>query len=59
MHIWRAAAGWALSRCPRQPVGPVATLIERDNDIPAFAVMLAEANRAEGMLRTQAASMPA
>ncbi len=54
-----ADAVWALYRYALQRVGPVATLIERDNDIPAFAVMLAEANRAEGMLRTQAASMPA
>ena len=54
-----ADAVWALYRYALQRVGPVATLIERDNDIPAFAVMLAEANRAEDMLRAQAASMPA
>lgn len=31
-------------------VGPVATLIERDNDIPAFPVLLAEARHAEAMM---------
>ena len=32
-------------------IGPVASLIERDNDIPAFAVLLAEAKHADGLLR--------
>lgn len=31
-------------------VGPIATLIERDNDIPAFPVLLAEARHAEAMM---------
>lgn len=31
-------------------VGPVATLIERDNDIPAFPVLHAEARQAEAMM---------
>lgn len=31
-------------------VGPVATLIERDNDIPSFAVLHAEARHAEAMM---------
>lgn len=46
-----AEAVWALYRYALRRVGPVATLIERDNDIPAFAVLLAEAKTAEGMLR--------
>lgn len=46
-----AEAIWALYRYALRRVGPVATLIERDNDIPAFAVLLAEAKKAEGMLR--------
>ena len=46
-----AEAVWALYRYALRRVGPVATLIERDNDIPAFAVLLAEARKAEGMLR--------
>lgn len=47
-----AEAVWALYRYALKRVGPVATLIERDNDIPAFEVLLAEARNAEGMLRT-------
>ena len=54
-----AEAVWALYRHALQRVGPVATLIERDNDIPAFEVLLAEAKSAEGMLRTQDARVPA
>ncbi len=46
-----AEAVWALYRHALRHVVPVATLIERDNDIPAFAVLLAEARKAEGMLR--------
>ncbi len=46
-----AEAVWALYRHALRRVGQVATLIERDNDIPAFAVLLAEARKAEGMLR--------
>lgn len=45
-----AEAVWALYRYALRRVGPVATLIERDNDIPAFAVLLAEAKKAENML---------
>lgn len=45
-----AEAVWALYRYALRRVGPVATLIERDNDIPAFAVLLAEAMKAENML---------
>lgn len=46
-----AEAVWALYRHALRRVGQVATLIERDNDIPAFSVLLAEAKKAEGMLR--------
>ena len=31
-------------------IGPVATLIERDNQVPAFNVLLAEAQQAEALL---------
>ena len=54
-----AEAVWALYRYALQRVGPVATLIERDNDIPAFEVLLAEARVAEGLLRTQDARVTA
>ncbi len=55
-----AEAVWALYRYALQRVGPVATLIERDNDIPAFEVLLAEARNAESMLRAAAcAGVPA
>ncbi len=33
-----------------QQLGPLPTLIERDNDIPAFPVLLAEARRAEAVM---------
>ena len=45
-----AEAVWALYRYALRRVGQVATLIERDNDIPAFSVLLAEARKAENML---------
>ena len=45
-----AEAVWALYRHALRRVGQVATLIERDNDIPAFSVLLAEARKAENML---------
>ena len=34
--------------------GPVATLIEWDNDVPAFDVLLAEAQKADAMLAAEA-----
>jgi len=34
-------------------------LIERDNDIPAFAVLLAEAQHAEGLLHGTRKGVPA
>jgi uncharacterized protein (UPF0276 family) len=33
-----------------QRIGPVATLIERDNQVPAFEVLLAEAQQADELL---------
>lgn len=41
-----AQAVWALYDVALALTGPVATLIERDNDIPAFAVLCAEAMEA-------------
>lgn len=41
-----AQAVWALYDAALVLTGPVATLIERDNDIPAFAVLCAEAMEA-------------
>jgi uncharacterized protein len=38
---------WELYRYTLGLMGPVATLIERDNDIPSFAVLAAEARQAE------------
>ncbi|MNE84779.1 hypothetical protein D3C80_1817160 [compost metagenome] len=49
-------AVWALYRETLQRLGPVPTLIERDNDIPPLAVLLREAERAEGLLRNEAAA---
>lgn len=43
---------WALYQGALQRTGPVATLIERDNDIPAFAALASEAGRADRMLRS-------
>jgi len=45
-----AEAVWELYRFALQRVGPQPTLIERDHDIPALAVLLAEAQRADGLL---------
>jgi uncharacterized protein (UPF0276 family) len=43
---------WALYGEVIARTGPVPTLIEWDNDVPAFAVVLAEAARADAMMRT-------
>lgn len=43
-------AVWALYRQALERVGPVATLIERDNQVPAFSVLLAEAHQADTLL---------
>jgi len=50
-------AVWALYRQVLAKIGPVATLIERDNQIPAFAVLLAEAEQAQHLLQ-QAGERP-
>ena len=47
-----ARAVWALYRFTLERTGPQPTLIERDNDIPAFPVLLAEAQQAEKLLHT-------
>ena len=44
-------AVWALYQHTLRRIGPMATLIERDNQLPAFAVLLAEAGQAERLLR--------
>lgn len=44
-------AVWNLYRQVLQRIGAVATLIERDNQVPAFAVLLAEAQQADALLR--------
>lgn len=45
-----AQAVWDLYRFTLERTGPLPTLIERDNDIPAFPVLLAEALQAEELL---------
>jgi uncharacterized protein len=42
---------WALYRHALSLAGPVATLIEWDNDVPAFPVLHAEARKADAILR--------
>ena len=43
---------WALYARTLQRFGPVPTLIEWDNDVPALATLVAEAQHAEALLRT-------
>jgi uncharacterized protein (UPF0276 family) len=43
-------AVWALYRQVLERVGPIATLIERDNQLPAFSVLHAEAHQADEWL---------
>ncbi|MCP1483906.1 uncharacterized protein (UPF0276 family) [Pseudomonas fluorescens] len=43
-------AVWDLYRQVLERIGPVATLIERDNQVPAFNVLLAEAQQADDFL---------
>jgi len=52
-------AVWELYRYTLECTGPLPTLIERDNDIPAFPVLLAEAHRAERMMRAEVLAGPA
>lgn len=42
---------WSLYGTVLSWVGPVATLLERDNNVPALAVLLAEAGRAQAMMQ--------
>ncbi|WP_044872379.1 DUF692 domain-containing protein [Pseudomonas sp. LFM046] len=49
------AAVWALYRETLERLGPLPTLIERDNDIPAFEVLAEEAARADRLLQREAA----
>ena len=44
-------AVWALYRRVLERTGPIATLIERDNRLPAFSVLYAEARQADEYLR--------
>jgi uncharacterized protein (UPF0276 family) len=43
-------AVWALYRQVLERVGPIATLIERDNQLPAFSLLHAEARQADELL---------
>ncbi|WP_409319133.1 DUF692 domain-containing protein [Pseudomonas sp. KCJK9016] len=43
-------AVWSLYRQALERIGPVATLIERDNQVPAFNVLMAEAQQADALL---------
>jgi uncharacterized protein len=42
---------WQLYQAFIARIGPAPTLIERDGNVPPFAELMAESNRAEGMLR--------
>lgn len=50
-----APAVWELYEYALDQTGPVATLIERDHDIPALDALLAEAHRAEQLLQRHTA----
>ena len=54
-----AQAVWSLYGQAIARIGPVPTLIERDNDVPALDVLLAEAQQAERILQTAARALPA
>ena len=49
-------AVWALYRKVLDRVGPVGTLLERDNNVPPLADLVAEAGRADALLRASSAS---
>jgi uncharacterized protein len=49
-----AEAVWALYRRTIARCGPIPTLIERDNDVPPFAALAAEAARAKSVLDAHA-----
>lgn len=46
---------WALYAYALERIGPVPTLIERDNNLPPFDELMAERNRADAMLRAETA----
>lgn len=46
---------WALYRAALERVGPVGSLLERDNDVPPLATLVAEARRADSLLRERGA----
>ena len=48
------AAVWTLYASVIARLGPVATLLERDNDVPALATLLAEAGQAEALMAARA-----
>lgn len=51
-----AQAVWELYEFALEGLGPMPTLIERDNDIPALPVLLAEAYQAQRMMRERVAA---
>ena len=51
-----AESVWSLYRRALRRTGPVPTLIEWDNDVPAFPVLAAEARRARAIMTAEAAS---
>ena len=53
-----AQAVWDLYAFALELLGPTPTLIERDNDIPAFPLLLAEAQRAEAIMSRAKAGRP-
>ena len=50
------AAVWRLYASVLARLGPTPTLLERDNDVPPLPALLAEARRAEDLLRVRAAA---
>ncbi|MDP2823432.1 MAG: DUF692 family protein, partial [Sulfuritalea sp.] len=53
-----AQAVWDLYAFALERLGPMPTLIERDNDIPSFPVLLAEAHQAEAIMAAVKARRP-
>jgi uncharacterized protein (UPF0276 family) len=51
-------AVWALYAWVIHRLGPVPTLLERDNDVPALTTLLAEAGRAEAVMTARAEPRP-
>lgn len=52
-----AQAVWDLYRYTLERIGPMATLIERDNDIPLFDILYAESQEAERLIKNCAHPM--